>query len=194
MHHHFLDALAGGERPGREQQRIAGFGGGGVTAFWRTSRAFYAFGLPQYITNSGKYTTSILPPEGRAPCRQNPLSSRALAASSRENPDMAASDYEVLDERFRNCVNRTSHVRAAVDRRALDRRAGVLPGRAATCCSPTSRTTASCATTRPTARSRCSARRAATPTATPSTGRAGSSRASTAGGASRAPSTTAASR
>src|SRR6266581_2403470 len=23
---------------------------------------------------------------------------------------MAASDYEVLDERFRNCVNRTSHV------------------------------------------------------------------------------------
>ena len=57
-----------------------------------------------------------------------------------------------------------------------------------TCCSPTSRTTASCATTRPTARSRCSARPAATPTATPSTGRDASSPASTAGGASRAPS------
>ena len=83
---------------------------------------------------------------------------------------------------------------AAVDRRALDRGAGATSRSAASCCSPTSRTTASCATTRPTARSACSASPAATPMATRSTGRAGWCRASMAGGASRAPSMTAASR
>src|SRR6476660_7141419 len=34
----------------------------------------------------------------------------ASIACHGENKDMAASDYEVLDERFRSCVNRTSHV------------------------------------------------------------------------------------
>src|SRR4051812_31564357 len=39
--------------------------------------------------------------------RANRLSSPAFLP---ELPQMGASDYEVLDERFRDCVNRTSHV------------------------------------------------------------------------------------
>ena len=32
VHHDFLDALAGGQRAGREQERIAGLGGGAMRA------------------------------------------------------------------------------------------------------------------------------------------------------------------
>ena len=46
---------------------------------------------------------------------------------------MAASDYEVLDERFRNCVNRTSHVERLWTGAPLGRGAGLFRRPAATC-------------------------------------------------------------
>ena len=70
---------------------------------------------------------------------------------------MAASDYGV-HEPFPQLREPHLACATALDRRALDRGAGVRPA-FRTYCSPTSRTTASCATTRPTTRCRRSAPR-----------------------------------
>src|SRR5262249_32760960 len=95
----------GVRRRGSPVSEAAGFAGI-KGPLWR------GLGQPQNTTKSVILTTKILVGEAGGmeikTAILRPSSPRTISQGKTTN--MAASDYEVFDERFRDCVNRTSHV------------------------------------------------------------------------------------